>query len=290
MPRSIWKGAIAFGMISIPVRLYTATENKDISFNLLHATDHARLRQKRWCPVDDREVPQDEVVRGFQYAKDQYVVLTEEDLDKLPLASKHTIELTSFVEQEQVDPVYFEKAYYLEPEEAGLKPYALLFRALEQKKVAAVAKIALRNREQLCILRPFDGMLVLETLHYPDEIRLMDEEERPKIPDVLVSKQEMAMAHSLIDLLASPFKPEAYRDEYREALLNLIEAKRKGKKIVEPSQPRATTQPADLMAALKASVEAARKEGKAPARTTRPEAASDTKKAAAKGGRSKKAA
>jgi len=255
MPRPIWKGAITFGMISIPVRLYGATESKDLAFNTLHVTCKSRLRQKRWCPVDDREVSADEVVRAYEYSKDQYVEITDEDLEQLPIPSKHTIELSAFVKQSEIDPVYYERTYYLEPEQVGLKPYALLMRALKAKEVSAIAKIALRNKESLCVLRATGDSLVLETLFYPDEIRAHEEE---STPDVLVSQQELAMAYGLIDLLQEPFEPNKYHDEYRAALLEVIEAKSNGADIV--AQPEApATRTVDLMAALKASLEAAKK-------------------------------
>jgi DNA end-binding protein Ku len=267
MPRSIWTGAITFGMISIPVKLYGATQNKDLSFNLLHDECKSRLRQKRWCPVHDREVTNDEIVRGYEYAKDQYVVIGEQDLEELPVPSKHTIVLTSFVKQDDVDPIYYETSYYLEPEQVGLKPYALLIRALKQKQVSAVAKIALRNRERPCILRPSGPGMVLETLYYPDEIRAADQ---PSAPDVLVSQPELNMAFSLIDMLEEPFQPEKYTDEYRAAMLRLIEAKVNGNEVVETPAPAAPAPTGDLMAALKASLEAARKSKEARSETKRP--------------------
>ena len=262
MPRSIWKGVISFGMISIPVRLFPATQAKDISFNQLHKECNSRIKYKKWCPTCDREVADDEIVRGFQYEKDRYAVLTEEDLEKLPVASKHTIDLAAFVKAEEIDPVHYEKSYYLEPEEAGLKPYALLMRALEEKGVAGVAKIALRNRESLCVLRPSDGALVLDTLYYADEIRT---KEKPRIPEVLVSKQELSMAHSLIDLLEEDFEPESFKDEYRSAVVGLVETRKQGKRIV--SLPKRSGEKApDLLSALKATLEAAKKE-KQPAKS-----------------------
>ena len=256
MPRPIWKGAITFGMISIPVKLFGATESKDIAFNTLHRTCKSRLKQKRWCPVDDREVFQDELVKGFEYAKDQYVEITDEDLESLPVPSKHTIELTSFVKQAEIDPVYFERTYYLEPDQIGAKPYALLLKALKEKQVSAVAKIALRNRESLCVLRASaNDLLMLETLYYPDEIRTAD---LAPTPDVQVSQPELAMALTLVEMLEEPFDPKKYRDEYRVALLDMIEAKRSGQETVAtPEAPLPKT--VDLMAALKASLEAARR-------------------------------
>ena len=159
-------------MVSIPVKLYTATESKDISFHLLHQECNSRLKQLRWCPVCEREVEWGEIIRGFEYAKDQHVIMNDEDFDKLPLPSKHAIELSAFIEADEIDPVYYEKSYYLEADEAGVKPFALLMRSLKEKNLTAIAKIAVRNKERLCALRPLDGTLMLETLFYPDEIRV----------------------------------------------------------------------------------------------------------------------
>jgi DNA end-binding protein Ku len=278
MPRPIWKGAITFGMISIPVKLFGATESKDLAFNTLHKECKSRLKQKRWCPVDDREVFPDEVVKAYEYSKDSYVEIADEDLEGLPVPSKHTIELTSFVQQSDIDPVYFERTYYLEPEEMGAKPYALLLRALRTKQVSAVAKIALRNKESLCVIRGSDNnVLMLETLYYPDEVRTAD---LPATPDVMVSQSELAMALSLVEMLQESFDPKKYQDQYRVALLDMIQAKRNGSEVVAaPEAPAPGT--VDLMAALKASLEAARK-GKAgaeptPIGTTKPTArANDT--------------
>lgn len=254
-PRSIWKGAISFGMVSIPVSLFTATDNKDISFNLLHGECNSRLKQLRWCPVCDREVSFDEVVRGYQYAKDQYVVLTDEDFEKLPLNSKHTIELAAFVNAEEIDPVYYERSYYLEPDDIGAKPFAMLYRALQEKDLTGVAKIAIRNKERLCALRPANGVLMLETLFYPDEIRV---ETGKGAPETEVSDREMNMAFALIDLLSEEFDPDKYHDQYREALMEVIQAKLQGQEVVETTAAPAT-KVIDLMAALRASVEAAQK-------------------------------
>ena len=252
MPRSIWKGVISFGMVSIPVRLFAATQDKDISFHLLHKPDHSRIKIKRWCPVDDREVAQDELVRAYEVTKDQYVELTDEELEQLPLPSKHTIELSAFVSARDIDPVYYQKSYYLEPEETGLKPFALLLKVLDDKKMAGMATIAIRNKEQLCALRPMDGALLLETLYYPDEIRQHDE-----LPRVVVNEREAAMASSLVDALAEPFDPGKYHDRYREAVLELIAAKSQGREVVAP-EGAPPAQVGDLMAALRASVEAAK--------------------------------
>ena len=254
MPRSIWNGVISFGMVSIPVKLYTGTQDKDISFHMLHKTDDTRIKMLRWCPEDERPVDMDEIVRGYEYARDQYVVLTEEDFEKLPLPSKHTIELTQFVDAEEIDPVFYEKSYWLEPDEVGVKPFALLMRALREKNLTAIAKIAIRNKERLCALRAMDGSLVLETLFYPDEIRI----EKQEAPDIEISQRELEMAFTLIELLHEPFDPERYHDEYRRALMEVIQAKLDGQEIVEAPVP-VPANVTDLMSALKASVEAAKK-------------------------------
>lgn len=253
MARAIWSGVITFGMVSIPVKLYPATQDKDVNFHLLHQTDHSRIKFKRFCAAEDVEVPQEELVKAYEVSKDQYVEITDEDLEKLPLPSKHTIELSAFVKSGHVDPIYYEKSYYLEPEETGLKPYALLMKVLEQKGVVGVASIALRNKESLCALRPLESTLVLETLHYPDEIR----ERGLSLPNVLVNDRELQVAGTLVDALEEPFEPDRYHDHYREALLELIESKTEGREVVVSGTETAAAPVGDLMAALRASIEAA---------------------------------
>lgn len=268
MARAIWSGSISFGMVSIPVKLFGATESKDISFHLLHATCGTRLKQIRWCPTDEVEVPWRETVRGYEYAKEEYVQLTDEDFEELPLPSKHTIDITAFVQDAEIDPVYYERSYYLEPDERGEKPYALLLKALGEKGLVAVATITIRQKEQLCALRPRGGSVMLETLYYPDEVR---EERGVDIARTRVGERELDMAFTLIDLLRKPFDPEEYRDHYREALAKLIEAKLEGRE-VEKAPPVKETKVIDLADALRRSVEAARRGapkkagGRAPAR------------------------
>ena len=264
MARAIWSGSIAFGMVSIPVKLYGATESKDISFHLLHATDATRLKQLRWCPTDEREVPWSEIVRGYEYAKDQYVTLTEEDFENLPLPSKHTIELNAFVKADEIDPVYYERSYHLAPDERAEKAYTLLIRTLEKKGLTAIANITIRKKEQLCALRPKDGALMLETLYYPDEIRVQPEMDLEKVK---ISDRELEMAFALIDLLRKPFDPEEYKDHYREALHQLIDAKLEGREVVESPAPK-ESKVIDLADALRRSVEAAKKSK--PKRAARP--------------------
>jgi len=254
VPRAIWSGVITFGMVSIPVQLFPATQDKDVSFHLLHKPDHSRIKFKRWCAAEDREVDQDELVKAFEVSKDQYVEITDEDLEKLPLPARHTIELSAFVNSAEIDPIYYEKSYYLAPQETGVKPYALLMKVLETKGVTGVASIAIRNKESLCALRPLDGTILLETLHYPDEIR----EREDALPEVAVNERELAVASTLVDALAEPFDPSKYHDHYREALLELIKAKTEGREVVVP-ESEAAGQVTDLMEALRASIEAARK-------------------------------
>jgi len=264
MARAIWSGSISFGMVTIPVKLFGATESKDISFNLLHATCGTRLKQVRWCPTDEVEVPWNETARGYEYAKGQYVVLTEEDFEKLPLPSKHTIEISAFVAEQEIDPVFYERSYYLAPDERAEKPYALLMQALGEKKLAAIAAITIRKKEQLCVLRPQAGVMMLETLYYPDEIRAQPEVE---VKGAKVTGRELEMAFTLIELLRKPFDPEEYKDHYREALEALIEAKLEGKEVVTSPEVR-ESKVIDLADALRRSVEAARKSSKPAAKTS----------------------
>jgi DNA end-binding protein Ku len=198
-----------------------------------------------------------EVSRGYEYARDEHVVMTEEDFEKLPLPSKQTVELSAFVNADDIDPIFYEKSYYLEPDAKGVKPFALLMQALREKGLTGIAKIAVRNKEQLCALRPMDGTLILETLFYPDEIRA----EKAEIPDVQISEKELDMAFTLIDLLTEEFEPEKYKDEYREALMQVIDAKLEGEEMPEvAAKPAKVT---NIMSALRASVEAAQKRKKA---------------------------
>jgi DNA end-binding protein Ku len=260
MARAIWSGSISFGMVSIPVKLFGATESKDISFHLLHATDGTRLQQRRWCPTDEADVPWNETARGYEYAKGQYVMLTDEDFESLPLPSKHTIDLSAFIEEKEIDPVFYERSYYLEPAERAEKPYALLLKALEKRNLTAIATITIRKKEQLCALRAHEGTIMLETLYYPDEIRA---ERGMDLSGVKVSDRELEMAFTLIDIFRKPFDPSEYHDHYREALAELIEAKLEGKQVVKAPAPR-DTRVIDLADALKRSVEAAKKEAGKP--------------------------
>ncbi len=255
MPRSIWKGAVSFGMVSIPIKLYSATEEKDVSFNLLHKPDQVRIKTQRYCPDEDVVVEWNDVVRGYEIGPDQYVVMEPEDFDKVPVDTTRTIEITDFVPDEQIDPIYYQKTYYLEPDKVGGKPFALLREVLKDSKLVALAKVTLRQKEQLCTLRVYNDIIALETMFYADEIRSTEELEAP---DAKLSEKELEMAHSLVKMLEGDFEPEKYHDNYREALLELIEAKSEGQEIKRPA--KVASKITDLMEALRASVEAAKKD------------------------------
>jgi DNA end-binding protein Ku len=262
MPRAIWRGAISFGMVSIPVKLYSATESHDISFRQLAAEDLQPIRYLRWSPTLDREVEYSEIRKGYEYAKDQFVILEDEDFENLPVPSKHTIAIEQFVEQAEIDPIYFEKPYYLDPDEAGVKPYTLLMRAMEEKGLIAIGKIALRQKEQLAAIRPRDGHLTIEMLLYPDEVRPY---EGSDVSDVKVTKEEMKMAFALIDMLHEPFDPARFSDDYRDVLMNMITTKLEGGEVVSATEEAAAAPTVDLMAALRASIEATKSRQSAPA-------------------------
>jgi DNA end-binding protein Ku len=254
--RSIWKGSVSFGLVTIPVKLYSATEERDVSFHQVHRTDGGRIRYKRVCQVCNEEVQYADIAKGWETSSGEVVVLTDEDFKDLPLSSSRAVEVLQFVPLEQVDPIYFAKSYYLEPDKSGVKPYVLLRDALERSGKVAVVKVALRQRESLATLRVRDGVFVLETMLWPDEVRTPDFGFLDD--DVDVRPAELSMAESLIETLAGDFEPEQYTDSYREALEDLISAKVEGREVV---QPEATEQPStvvDLMAALRASVEQAR--------------------------------
>ncbi|MBS2001659.1 MAG: Ku protein [Candidatus Obscuribacterales bacterium] len=255
MPRAIWSGVISFGLVSIPVKLYTATESKSLSFHQLHEKCKTRIKEQRWCPHCDKQVDYDEIVKGFEYSKGDYVVVTRDDLEELPLPSKNIINISAFVKAEEIDPLYFNGSYYLEPEKLAQKPCALFMHAMEEKGMVAIGTLALRNKERLCSLRVLGGNLLVEMLLYPDEIRVdMDK----KLPAAKLSKQELSMASSLIDMMTQDFQPDDYEDHYREALQALIKAKIDGDETIEQPEETKPTRVVDLMEALRASVENAK--------------------------------
>ncbi|MER7002165.1 Ku protein [Dactylosporangium sp. NPDC000555] len=255
--RAIWKGAVSFGLVSIAVRLYSATEEKDIRFHQVHRDDGGRIKYKRVCSVDGEEVAYDDIAKGYDLGGGEMVILTDDDFSDLPLTTSRAIEVLEFVPAEQVDPILYNKAYFLEPEKTAAKPYALLRDALTNTERVAIVKVALRQREQLATLRVRDDVLVLNTMLWPDEVRaakfdILDE-------DVTARPAELAMAGSLIESMAADFDPSSYTDNYREALQEVIDAKVAGREVVQPEEAEeAPAAAVDLMAALRASVERAR--------------------------------
>jgi DNA end-binding protein Ku len=252
--------------VTIPVKLYSATEERDVQFNHVHVEDGGRIRYKRICEIDGKEVEYADIAKGYQLSNGEVVVLTDEDFKDLPLTTSRAIDVLEFVPLEQVDPIFFAKSYYLEPEKPGVKPYVLLREALEQSGRVALVKVALRQREQLATLRVKDGVFVLETMLWPDEIRTPDFGFLDDKVDV--RPQEVHMAGALIDSLSADFDPSQYGDAYREALNEMIEAKVAGREVVQPTEaPAEGGAVVDLMSALRASVEAAKakKDGGSPA-------------------------
>jgi DNA end-binding protein Ku len=254
--RSMWKGAISFGLVMIPIKLYAATEQKDIAFRQVHRVDGGRIRFRRVCSIDGEEVPYEDVAKGYELPTGEMVVLTDEDLAELPLPTTRNIEVLHFLPAEELDPILLNRSYFVEPESSGARAYVLLRDALERSGKVALALVALRQRESLATLRTRDGLLVLETLLWPDEIRT------PAFPfledDIEVRSQELKMAASLIESMTVDFDPDAYHDHYREALQELVNAKIEGRELVQPESPAEAAEPTSLADALKASLAAAR--------------------------------
>ncbi len=258
MPRAMWKGAISFGLVTIPVAVYPATEEKTLRFNQLHDEDGGRVRYKRVCEKDGEEVPFEHIVKGYEIEKDRYVVLTDEDFEAVPVASSRAIDIQQFVSLEDIDPVLYKKTYYLVPEATGAKAYSLLREAMSEDGRVGIAKVSFRDKEHLAALRFKDDAFVLETMYWPDEIREAD------FGDVdvhtKVRGQELEMARQLIDSLTADWNPDAYTDDYREQLMRIVEAKVNGEEI-EVVEAEPTAKVVDLMEALKASVAAAKDAG-----------------------------
>lgn len=258
--RSMWKGGISFGLVMIPVRLYAATEQKDIAFRQVHRADGGRIRFRRFCSVCGEEVAYEDVVKGYEMPDGEMVILDDEDLADLPLPTTKSIEVLQFAPAEQLDPILFNKSYYVEPEAAGARAYVLLRDALEQSGRIAIAQVALRQREALATLRSRDGVLVLETLLWPDEVRtasfpFLDQE-------IEVRPQELTMATSLIDSMTADFDADAHHDGYREALIEVVDAKIAGRELTQPSTLEIAAGPSTSLAdALRASLAAAQGSG-----------------------------
>jgi DNA end-binding protein Ku len=267
--RTIWNGSLSFGLVTIPVGLAVAQQRQDVSFRTLHRECGTPIKQRRWCPVHEREVDGDELVKGWEFAKGQYVIVEEADLESVELQRSRSIELLRFVQLAEVDPLYFDRAYYLAPaaETVARRPYALLLRALKETEMAAIGRFVLWGKENLCLVRALDGGLVLETLYYAEDVRSMAEIAEA-IADTEIKEPELAMARQLVESLAGAFEPKDYRNSYRDELRAMLEAKRAGEEIVRPA-PAPEAPVIDLLEALKQSVAAAAggtKQTKAPAR------------------------
>src|ERR687887_701596 len=263
MARAIWSGSISFGLLNVPVKLYSAVSRKSVSFRELRASDSSRIRHKRVAESDGEEVPYEEIVKGYEVAPEHYVVLTREELEELDPKKTRAIEIQDFVDLDEIDPIYFDHPYYLGPDKGAEKPYALLVKAMSDERKVAVARFVLRNREYLAAIRPMGKVLTMATMRFADEVVSPEELGEDVIPEDgrRLDKREIDMAKQLIDQLSSKFKAEKYRDEYREELLDLIERKARGEEVVEAvsEEPKPTKAP-DLMAALEESLAAVKGE------------------------------
>jgi DNA end-binding protein Ku len=253
MPKAFWKGVISFGMVVIPVKMYVATEAKTLSFHLLHKKCLTRPKQILHCEKDEEYFNLKDTVRGYEYAKDQYLVMDENDFQKIPLRTAHTIDIQGFVAAGSIDPLYYQNSHYVEPEELGFKPFALLNQVLSKSDRVGLAKVTFQKREHLCVLRPREDLMVLNTLYYQDEIISQPKSKRAK---PVLNEAEQKIAASLVDAMTVPFDPAAYQDKYAVALKEAVESKLKG--VAVPTQPEPEPEIADLMEALKASLAAAR--------------------------------
>lgn len=255
MATTVWKGHLTFGLVSLPVKLYSAARSESISFNQLHKDDHSRVKQVLYCQAEDKPIQRSEIVKGYEYEKDRYVVIDDEDIKKVAPKTARVMEILEFVKSSEVDPIYFESSYYMSPDDAGEKPYALLFDALRRTGYVGIAKVAMHNREHIVILRPGPKGILMHTMYYAHEIRTV-EEFRTDL--TLVRDKEIELATGLIEALAADFDPSKYKDMYRENLLGMIEAKKAGEEIVETPVPQ-TAKVVDILDALKKSLEMAKK-------------------------------
>ena len=283
MPRPIWSGAISFGLVNVPVKLVGAVSPKDVRFNQLEAGTGARIKQKRVSAETGEEVPFDQIVKGYEISPDNYVAIEPQELEALDPKATRSIDIEDFVDLDQIDPLYFERPYYLVPDKGGAKAYALLLEAMKESQKVGIARLVLRTKQYLAAIRPLGDALVLETLLYPDEVTLPDDVEGLPRDDVEIQDRELKIARQLIESLSTEFEPEQYRDEYREQVLELIEQKAEGKQIVTQPATEEPTKVVDLMAALEASLAQA----KATRRGTGAKAEKGDDQAATKGGKRK---
>jgi len=274
MASTVWKGHLTFGLVSLPIKLYSAARGETVSFNQLHKTDNSRIKQVTFCQAEDKPIPRSEIVKGFEYEKDKYVVIEDEEIKKVAPKTAKTMEILEFVKSDEVDPVYLESSYYLAPDEAGEKPYALLFEALRKTGYFGLAKVAMHNREHIVILRPGARGILMHTMYYADEIRAVEEF---RTDTSAIREKELELATTLVESLAAPFAPEKYHDTYRENLKGLIQAKVEGREVVETPAPQMAPV-IDIMEALKRSLEIAKKPVQSAAEATeKPAAAPATK-------------
>ncbi|AND41037.1 MULTISPECIES: Ku protein [Cytobacillus] len=252
---TMWKGSISFGLVNIPIKLHSATEDKDIKLRNLHKECHSPIKYEKTCPVCEVEIKNEDIVKAYEYTKGKFVVLEDEDLEKLKQENEDkAVEIVDFVKIQEIDPIYYNRTYYMSPGDGGGKAYSLLRKALETSEKVGLAKIIIRSKEQLAVVRVYENTLVMETIHYPDEVRKAADV--PNVPaEDKVTDKEIDTAIMLIDQLTTEFKPEKYNDDYRTALLELIEAKRTGKDIVTPVEKEPAANVTDLMAALQASID-----------------------------------
>jgi DNA end-binding protein Ku len=258
MARSIWSGAISFGLVNVPVKVFTAVRKKDVRFHQLHEKDGVRIQQKRWCPADEREVAYEEIVKGYEVSPNQYVVIDPEELDALDPEATHTIDIEDFVDLDQIDPLFFDSNYYLVPDGKGDKAYRLLLEAMRDAGKVGIAKVVMRTKQYLVAVRPVDEALVMTTMNFADEVVARDELEGLPSEKADASDRELKMAQQLIDSLAIEWDPDKYHDTYRERVLDLIEKKAEGQEIVSQPESDRPAPVIDLMAALEASLAAAK--------------------------------
>ena len=251
MASTVWKGHLTFGLVSLPVKLFSAARSETVSFNQLHASDHSRVKQVLFCQAEDKPVERKDLVKGYEYEKDKYVVVDEEDIKKAVPSSSRTMEILEFVKSDEVDPVYYESSYYMAPDEAGEKPYALLFEALRRSGYVGLAKITMHNREHIVILRPGRRGILLHTMYYEDEVRKVEEF---RTDTSMVKDKELELAMTQVNSLQAEFEPAKFKDAYRENLMAVIQAKIQGKEIVETPQAQQLAPVVDIMEALKASL------------------------------------
>ena len=285
MAASVWSGYLTFGLISMPVRLFSGARGEHVSFHMLHRDDNTRIKQQLYCPHDDRVVERSEIVKGYEYRKGEYVIIEPEEIKKIEPRTAKAMEILEFVKASDVDPIYFESSYYLMPEEAGRRPYALLARALEESGYVAIAKLTMHNREYTVFVRPYKGGMMLHTMYYKEEVRTVDGFGRPEVE---LKEAEVKVAHQLIEALAGKFEPEKFHDTFEENVKEMIKAHLEGKEVTPVEKPKKMAPVVDLMAALKESL--AQMPKKPPQRVEREQKESEVKTANKRASRRKPAA